>query len=52
MVNGQGRNEGSSLGPGGDCICPKCGAKAKHTVGSPCYEKACPKCGAKMTRVE
>lgn len=37
-------------GPGGDCICPKCGNKVVHKVGQPCNQMACPKCGAKMTR--
>jgi hypothetical protein len=37
-------------GPGGDCICPNCGARAAHRVGNPCYDVTCPKCGTKMTR--
>ena len=37
-------------GPGGDCVCPKCGQKATHQAGVPCYEVKCPKCGAKMIR--
>jgi hypothetical protein len=37
-------------GPGGDCVCPKCGATAPHSVGTPCYEIPCPKCGTKMVR--
>ncbi len=39
-----------AAGPGGNCVCPKCGHKEPHTVGTPCYEKKCPKCGTKMTR--
>jgi hypothetical protein len=37
-------------GPGGDCVCPACGARAPHTRGTPCYNMTCPKCGAKMAR--
>ena len=37
-------------GPGGYCVCPKCGYKTKHTVAEPCYTKTCPKCGAKMEK--
>ena len=42
--------EGTGEGPGGDCICPKCGTKVAHKLGAPCYELKCPKCGAKMGR--
>lgn len=38
------------LGPGGICVCPKCGEKAPHQGGMPCQEEKCPKCGAKMLR--
>ena len=41
---------GSGLGTGGECVCPKCGYRTTHQVGSPCYEIKCPKCGAPMTR--
>jgi PHP family Zn ribbon phosphoesterase len=37
-------------GPGGDCVCPSCGARVKHTRGMPCYSKKCPKCGTRMTK--
>jgi hypothetical protein len=47
---GQGRKGGQSLGPGGYCICPSCGTKVAHQVGTPCYSIQCPKCGANMTR--
>ena len=39
-----------AAGPGGQCICPKCGNKIAHIVGQPCNQRDCPKCGAKMTR--
>ncbi len=38
------------MGTGGECICPKCGAKTPHGQGTPCQEEHCPKCGAKMLR--
>jgi len=37
-------------GPGGKCVCPKCGYEGEHDTGEACYDKKCPKCGAKMTR--
>ena len=47
---GRGRMGGRALGIGGQCVCPKCGAKAQHQRGVPCYQVKCPKCGAQMTR--
>jgi len=47
---GRGRKGGFAQGPGGNCVCPSCGAKAPHQRGVPCYEAKCPKCGAQMTR--
>ena len=47
---GRGRMGGSSLGPGGTCYCPNCGATASHQIGTPCYQVNCPKCGTKMAR--
>lgn len=41
---------GRGLGPGGECICPKCGHKVPHERGMPCYEIKCPKCGTPMVR--
>jgi len=47
---GRGRMGGFAAGPGGVCVCPKCGYKEQHQVGMPCYQKKCPKCGSPMTR--
>ena len=50
-TSGRGRQSGEqAAGPGGECVCPKCGYKTTHQVGVPCYQKSCPKCGAKMSR--
>ena len=40
----------SGAGPGGYCICPSCGTKIPHKIGSPCFDISCPKCGTKMVR--
>ena len=37
-------------GPGGFCICPKCGERIPHGRGLPCYQISCPKCGTKMVK--
>ena len=49
---GRGRMGGNrpGAGPGGDCVCPNCGAKVSHKVGAPCYDVNCPKCGNRMVR--
>ena len=48
---GRGRMNGpAAAGPGGQCVCPKCGATASHKIGIPCYKQKCPKCGSPMTR--
>lgn len=41
---------GGGGGPGGNCICLKCGAKTPHEPGTPCMEEKCPQCGATMVR--
>jgi len=41
---------GIGAGPGGNCVCPSCGATVAHQRGTPCYQLKCPKCGAAMTR--
>ena len=46
----QGRGGGYAAGPSGNCICPNCGEKIAHNLGTPCYEQQCPKCGTAMTR--
>src|SRR3972149_6013112 len=48
---GAGRVGGpSAAGPGGFCVCPRCGRKEPHERGVPCMQKQCPACGVAMTR--
>ncbi len=48
---GRGRMGGpQAAGPGGNCVCPNCGAVVAHQRGVACYQQVCPKCGAKLTR--
>ncbi len=37
-------------GPGGFCVCPKCGHRDAHVAGEPCNQKTCPSCGTTMQR--
>jgi hypothetical protein len=52
MGQGRGRMGGNraGAGPTGYCICPNCGERVIHRVGTPCYQVSCPKCGMKMAR--
>jgi len=49
---GRGRNKGGALGPGGLCMCAKCGEKVPHQRGVKCTTLKCPKCGHTMAREE
>ncbi len=40
----------AGAGPGGECICPQCGATLPHQAGIPCYQVICPHCGRQMMR--
>ncbi|RLE49893.1 MAG: hypothetical protein DRJ31_03260 [Candidatus Methanomethylicota archaeon] len=37
-------------GPGGECICPRCGHREPHYPGVPCRARVCPKCGIPLVR--
>lgn len=48
---GGGRMGGpAAAGPGGDCVCPKCGHRVPHQRGLPCFSRKCPQCGTRMAR--
>ncbi len=49
---GRGRNMGGAYGPGGYCICAKCGEKIPHRAGVKCTTLKCPSCGHTMIREE
>ena len=49
---GLGRNQGGAFGPGGYCVCAKCGEKIPHQQGTKCTDIKCPKCGHTMVREE
>lgn len=40
----------AGLGPGGRCLCLKCGRTLRHEAGVRCLETKCPACGATMVR--
>lgn len=42
--------EAQGQGPGGDCICPKCGYKTPHKRGTPCSTLKCPTCNINLKR--
>ena len=39
-----------AAGPGGECVCPRCGHRMAHELGTPCNRMTCPQCGTRMTR--
>jgi hypothetical protein len=49
---GHGKNKGGAFGPGGYCICSKCGTKVLHQKGVKCATVKCPDCGHAMIREE
>jgi predicted RNA-binding Zn-ribbon protein involved in translation (DUF1610 family) len=49
-VGRSGQRGPMGAGPVGYCVCPKCGEKTTHTVGTPCTSMKCPKCGTVMIR--
>lgn len=42
--------EASGKGPGGYCVCPKCGYKILHQRGIPCSNLKCPNCKSSLQR--
>lgn len=41
---------GQGRGPGGECVCPKCGRRAAHQSGVPCAAIKCPNCNVSLER--
>jgi len=52
MEKGKGKNKGGSFGPGGFCVCSKCGHKVLHVKGEKCTSLKCPECGHTLVREE
>lgn len=44
------RVEDQNFGPGGSCVCPKCGKTGVHQRGTSCTKISCPSCGSLMIR--
>lgn len=42
--------EAAGQGPGGYCVCPKCGYQIEHQRGIPCSSLKCPKCNINLER--
>jgi hypothetical protein len=38
------------LGPGGECVCPRCGRHVAHRDGVRCGDELCPDCRIGMLR--
>lgn len=49
-AQGPGTRAGFTAGPGGRCVCPRCGKTLVHQRGTPCYQATCQDCGIPMTR--
>ena len=50
LGRGGGRRRMGGRGPGGQCLCPNCGKRLPHQVGTPCNSINCPSCGARMVK--
>jgi len=48
----KGKNNGGAYGPGGYCVCAKCGYKLPLQNGVKCTKIKCPECGTPMIREE
>jgi hypothetical protein len=47
----KGQVEGAQgRGPGGYCVCKKCGYRVEHQPGVPCSTLICPNCKTPLTR--
>jgi len=49
---GRGRNKGGGFGPGGFCVCAKCGKKIPHSRGTKCTDLKCSECNQPLVREE
>jgi hypothetical protein len=47
---GRSKGGGFAAGPGGYCVCPNCGERVAHQLGTPCYDLHCSNCGTAMVR--
>lgn len=47
---GNRKSRTAGAGPGGFCVCPRCGARTAHVQGIPCSQVLCSRCEQPMTR--
>ena len=52
QVTASDERKSPGFGPGGRCLCQKCGYSEAHQPGVPCNSRRCPRCGIGLKRQE